>query len=118
MKARDLNKGFADGIESVSQCRWAWLQNERRFDLVYAAVGNRRDVLPASTRAYFFSPDFLPTPGREDYVGRANGDLVGGNNTILGGCRRPFLRKNVITTSHLDQLGDPADSGNDRIVPC
>ncbi len=73
--------------------------------------------LPAVTLADAGGDNLLAAPGGEDNVGCGLAHRLRYDDAILCGLPVSQLRKNIRAAGDLDQLGDPADAGDQRIVP-
>src|SRR6185312_2345948 len=94
------------------------LQDDGGLDLAHETTADRRDVAPARARRHLLRLEFLAAPGTEDDVGRAPRHLlrVGDDPLPAEGLNRQ-LGKTVFAACDADQLGDPADARDQRLVP-
>src|SRR6185312_13199684 len=103
---------------AVAEGRRAGLQDVGGLDLEQLAVPHRAHVLPARTRRNFLGPKLLAAPRADDDVGIAPHDLrVIGNDAVLAARLPRQFRKTVVAAGNADQLGDPADRADVRLVP-
>src|SRR5262245_38335807 len=103
--------------DAVNQAGGAGLKDDRRFDLEDPIGLDRGHLAPAWTAGdrRFAYP--LAAPGREDHVRIAPQDFLSVDHAVLRQARSRELGENGCSTSDLDELLDPADAGNQRLVP-
>jgi hypothetical protein len=106
-----------DCIEAVRQCRGSRLQDQRRFDLDDAVVSNRRDRIPAGSLPNLVGNNLFAAPRGENDVGRSSDHILWQNNTVFGGLLLSQIGKHLLATGDLDELRDPANAADERIVP-
>src|SRR5690606_36352993 len=107
-----------DFAHAIGERGGAGLQDDRRLHLVQLAVAHRRNRVPAGAGGDLVGAEFLPAPGTEDDVGRAAHDLAGVfQDPRLRERLQRALREDVVAAGDADELGDPADSGDRRLVP-
>src|SRR4029077_16941461 len=87
------------------------------LDLEDAIVADRGDPITARTILNRRLLHLLSAPRREDDLGIAPRDLRGIDNTIFGEPATGELRENRLATRDRNELLDPADAGDERIVP-
>src|SRR5258708_7792525 len=115
---RPLPYYLVDGVEPVGERRRTRLQNQRRFDLVQLAVAHRRHRVPSIPGRHLIRPEALAAPGTENDIRGAAYDLTGiAENAILGQSANRALGKHVIAAGDADQLADPSNAGDERLVP-
>ncbi len=81
-------------------------------------VAHGGDRVPTGTRSDLLGPELLAAPGSEDDVRRAAHDFARvGDDAIPAERHRSKLGKAVLAAGDLDQLADPADARDQRLVP-
>ena len=75
------------------------------------------NVGEARARRDFLRPELLAAPRADDDVGRAPHDLVGVDEALPRAAAARQLGKDVDPAGGLDQLRDPADAGDQRLIP-
>src|SRR5579859_7245586 len=82
------------------------------------SVPHRRHRLPAGARSHGLGAELLAAPGAEDDVRLAADHLGGVRHDALPGERLPGqLREYIDAARHADELRDPGDAGDLRLVP-
>ena len=103
-------------IESVGQRRRAGLQDQRRLDLDDAIVAHRRDASQPGRCRIRSGTTFLPHHDARITRARARRTVPARRSGLWRPWRAQF-RENVDAAGDLDQLGYPADTADQRIVP-
>ncbi len=107
-----------DGIQTIGQCRWSRLQNDRGLDLVQLPIAHRRHRIPTGAGRHEIGPKALAAPGAQDDVRGAADDFAGiAQDAVLAERAQRALRKDIIAAGDTDQFAYPANSGNERLVP-
>src|SRR5260370_37096278 len=93
------------------------LQNQGRFDFVDILVLHGRNAVEASSRRNALRPEFLATPRPNDQIRFPRDHLLSCHNTVLGCALVSMIGEDVDAAGDLDELRDPANSRDQRIVP-
>src|SRR5262249_47003036 len=104
-------------VEAVGQRRRPRLQDERRLDLAHKVIAHGGNVGETRPRRDLGWHEFLAAPGADDDVGLGGDQLVGGYDAVLGVLAPGERRKHILAAGDFDELGDPADAGDHRLVP-
>src|SRR5262245_17710790 len=99
------------------QYRRPWRQDIRTIDLVDTARFDRADPLPPGPLPDGLHVHGLAAPRGEDDLGVSSGDLARIHDPVPSRGLVPELREDVAPAGDLDDLGYPADSGDQRVVP-
>src|SRR5262245_9197653 len=104
-------------VEAVGQRRRPRLQNEGRFDLAQEALAHGGNIGEARARRDLPRHELPPAPGADDDV-RVGGDQILTRYDAFLGVLAPGQRGEwVDAAGDFDELGDPADAGDHRLVP-
>src|SRR5580765_3462025 len=103
--------------DSFGEARRARLQDVRRLDLEDAVVADGRDAIPARTILNRRLLHLLSAPRREDHLGIAPRDFRRIDDAILREAAARQLREDRRATGDLDELFDPPDPRDQRLVP-
>jgi hypothetical protein len=105
-------------IEPVEQRGRAGLEDDRRLDFLDFAIAHRGNGIPTGSRGNLVGSEFLAAPGTEDDVRRAAHDFerIGEDSVATERPIRHF-REHVVAARDADQLRDPADAAEQRLVP-
>src|ERR1043165_6775859 len=93
------------------------LKNIGRLDLIHLIVTNGSNVRPSFTSANKVLFDLSPAPRADDHLWIAGNHIRGIHDSIFSTLLRAQLRKHGITAGDFDQLINPADAGDKRVVP-
>jgi hypothetical protein len=88
-----------------------------RFYLVHFLVQHSLDLRKAWPLRDAFRPEFLAAPGADDQIGFSRHYLPNRHHAVLSCASIPSIGEDVDAAGDLDELGDPADPGDERIVP-
>jgi len=103
--------------DALGQGSWTRLQNVGRFDLVDVPVADRRDVAPSiALRDLVVAYRFTAPRGNDD-VRTTTNHLVSADNALLPELGVAKLGEDRIAAGDLDEFFDPANSGDQRVVP-
>jgi hypothetical protein len=75
------------------------------------------DLIPAGAGPNAIRHDLFAAPGGEDHVRAGRRDGVRRDDPVLGRGTRAKMAADVVAAGDLDQLGNPADPGDQRLVP-
>jgi hypothetical protein len=103
--------------QSIGQSRGAGLQNEWRLDFVNGPIPDGGNGDKTRTARHLLGPEFLAAPGADDDVRLASNDLLRGDDPISGGPSCGAIGKNIDAAGDLDELRNPGNPGNERLVP-
>src|SRR5258707_6830140 len=82
------------------------------------AVAHCRHRIPPDSGCHLIRPETLAAPGAENDVRGATYDLTRvAEDAILGQSTNRALGKHVVAAGNADQLADPANAGDERLVP-
>src|SRR5205085_2515894 len=93
------------------------LQDDRRRNLVNAIMANSGQLIEAWPAQELGAIERLAAPAREHHVGRTVDHLLGLHDALLRVRMFRAIPEDVVAARDLDQLGDPADAGDDRVGP-
>src|SRR5215469_8354462 len=103
--------------QAIGQGGRAGLQNQRRFDLVHVLALHSRYSIEARPRCNSLRPEFLAAPRADDQIGFPLDDLLNRHNAVLGSALVSAIGENVDAAGYLDELRNPSNSGDQRIIP-
>src|SRR6267154_850466 len=103
--------------QAIRQSRGTWLQDQGRFYLIHVLRLHSRGLLEARPCRNALGPKLLATPGADDQIRLPRDHLLGFHNTVLGCALISKLGEDVDATGDLDELRDPRNAGDQRIVP-
>src|SRR5262249_46458712 len=86
-------------------------------ELVNLAPLPRRHPLPTGAARDGVAVHRVATPRGQDELGIPADDFVGRHDALARARTVPQLGKDIAAPGDLDELRDPADAGNERIVP-
>src|SRR5277367_2010581 len=116
--ARPLLEYLVNRIEPVGKRRRARLQNERRLDFVQLPVADRRHRVPTGSGRHLIGTEALAAPRTEDDIRSAAHDFAGvREDAILAQRTQRALREYIVAAGDADQLADPTNSRDERLVP-
>src|SRR6266566_7542191 len=98
---------------ALRQTRGPWLQDVGRFHFEKALMSHRGDRLPPGTARDRRLLHVLPAPRREDDLGIASRDVRRIHDAIAAESGVGELWKDRRPAGDLDELLDPADTGNE-----
>ena len=104
-------------LHPLGQRRRPRLEDVRGLDLVDLPVPHGRELVPSSAGRDLLAPDRLAAPRPDDDVRRCGNHLLAADDALL---RQPPVSqfgKHRVAAGHLHQLVDPADPGDERVVP-
>src|SRR5712675_2706706 len=82
------------------------------------AVAHCRHRIPPDSGCHLIRPETLAAPGAENDVRGATYDLTRiAENAIPGQSANRALGKHVLAAGDADQLADPSDAGDERLIP-
>src|ERR1044072_8718461 len=99
------------------ECSRTGLKNVGRLDLVQLIVTNGADVRPSFTSTNKILFDLSPAPRADDHLRIAGNHIGGIYDAIFRALLLPQFRKDGITAGDLDQLINPPDTGDQRVIP-
>src|SRR5215213_5954015 len=103
--------------QAFGECGWTGLKNVRRLDLINLIVtngGNARPTLARTNQIFF---DLPPAPRTDNHLRIAIKDDSGIDDSILRTLAFAQLRKDGIAAGDFDQFVNPANSGDERLMP-
>jgi hypothetical protein len=103
--------------QAIGERGWPGLKDKHGFDFVEPAASNCRNGVESGANDDLFFVELLPAPGPDNDIRRASDHGIGCDDTILGRLAPGKLGKDIDTAGDRDQLGDPGDAGNHRIIP-
>jgi hypothetical protein len=80
-------------------------------------VRHSRDLPKASSRRDALRSELLSAPRTDDQVWRLRDHLISRHNTVLGRALVPVIGEDVDAARDFDELQDPSNSEDRRIVP-
>src|SRR5216683_802010 len=116
LAAQPLLNDLVDFSEPC-QHRWPWRQDIRTIHLMDTACFNRADALPARPVPDGLHVHMLAAPRGEDDLGVTPGDLGRIHHSLPRRGLVPQLGEDVAAAGDLDNLGDPPDTRDQRVVP-
>ena len=109
---------FVDFGKSFTECRRSWLQYKRGCNLKNPTVLNGRNRIPTRAIAQAISIKWFTTPRSKNNVGLATHHLRRVRNDAVFGKRfSGRFCKTVVPPSYRDQLTNPANPADQRIIP-
>jgi hypothetical protein len=76
-----------------------------------------RNLLKTGPRRDSLRPKFLAAPRADDQIRLASDHLRSSHNAVLSCALIPTISEDVDAAGNLDELRDPSNSGDQRIVP-
>ena len=102
---------------ALGQRGGAGLQDEHRLDLADRAGADGGHLIPAGPGGDGVRPHGLAAPRGDDHFGVSPNDLLRGHDAVLSELGVTKLREDRIAAGDLDELLDPLDAGDQRLVP-
>src|SRR5262245_1175561 len=103
--------------DAFRQTRGTWLQDVGRFHFKNTVLSYRAHLVPPGPGVDNALLDFLSAPRREDHFWIALGNFRRVDDPIARETGIGQFRENRSAAGNLDELLDPSDAGNDRLVP-
>src|SRR5688572_29711405 len=103
--------------DAFGQCRRTRLQDVRGLDFIDVPVANRRHAAPSFTLRDLFPPHCLAAPRGDNDVRLTLDDVLGADDALLAEFAVAELGENRIAAGDLDELFDPANARDQRVVP-
>ena len=93
------------------------MQDQGRLDLVNVLVLHGRNLPETGPRHHSLRPELLATPRADDQVWLPRDHFIGRHHAILRCALTCPLGEDVDPTGDPNQLRNPPNSGNQRVVP-
>src|SRR4029453_2193584 len=103
--------------DAFRQTRRTGLQDVSRFHFKNAVLSYGDHLIPSRPGANDGLLHFLTAPRREDHFWIAPGNFRGRDDTIARKTSVGQFREDRRAAGNLDELFDPSDAGNNRLVP-
>jgi hypothetical protein len=104
-------------FKAIGQSGRTGLQDQGRFDLVHVSVLHCRGSVKARPRYHPLWPELLAAPGADDQIRLSCDHLINGHHSILGGGMTCTIGEDIDTAPDSDELRDPPNPRDQRIVP-